>query len=291
MSRAARGGGVGSAIAAALVAALASSPAAARAGEATTTLFADGVGRYGPAGAMLFAGVARRWSEEDGPSALARGRYAQASAAAGANAAYAQAALAAEWVPWSVLQLKLEYDLYGFFGANGALLRLPSKDAKFGTSELDALAGHEESGVGHRVMFSPVVRARLGRLVFRNQTDLDWYALSRTPGWYYEPEYDTLLARRDWLVANRTSILADLGGEPGGATLLAGPTYDVTRAGAAAIVRQRVGVALFFAPAGARLGFDRVSVYALGGVNLSDRNRPGEPFGVLGFTGQLDVGR
>jgi hypothetical protein len=277
--------------AAVLVAALASSPVTASAGEATTTLFAEGVGRYGPAGAMLFTGVARRWSEEDGASVLARGRYAQVSAAAGVNAAYAQAALAVEWVPLAVLQLRLEYDLDGFFGAHGALLRLPSKDARFGTSELRALAGHEESGVGHRVMFSPVVRARLGRLVLRNQTDLDWYAFARPAGWYYESEYDTLLARRDWLVANRTVLFADLlDGRPG-ATLLVGPMYDVTRSDAAAIVRQRTGAALFFAPAGAWLGFDRVSVYALGGVNLSDRNRAGEPFAVLGLSGQLDLDR
>jgi hypothetical protein len=31
-------------------------------------------------------------------------------------------------------------------------------------------------------------------------------------------------------------------------------------------------------------------VYAVAGVNLSDRNREGEPFAVLGLGGDLDVG-
>jgi hypothetical protein len=72
---------------------------------------ADAVGRYGPAGGMLFIGAARRWTEADGPSALTRGRYAQVGASAGVNPAYAQGSLVAEWVPIAVLQLKLEYDV------------------------------------------------------------------------------------------------------------------------------------------------------------------------------------
>jgi hypothetical protein len=32
-------------------------------------------------------------------------------------------------------------------------------------------------------------------------------------------------------------------------------------------------------------------VYALAGVNLSDRNREGEPFAILGFGGDLDIAR
>ena len=112
--------------------ALAALAAEARAADATTTVSADAVGRYGPAGGMLLVGVAPRWSEADGPSALARGRYAQIGATAGVNPAYAQGSLAAEWVPLAPLQLRLAYDIDGFFGANGSLLRLPSRHARFG---------------------------------------------------------------------------------------------------------------------------------------------------------------
>ncbi len=77
----------------------------------------------------------------------------------------------------------------------------------------------------------------------------------------------------------------------GDETFLIGPTYDVTFAGAAGIVRQRLGAAVYWAPGARWLGFDRTRAYALAGVNLSDRNRKGEPFVVLRLGGDLDVGR
>ncbi len=278
---------VGAALTLALTLALA--PVAARGGEATTTVSADLAGRYGPAGLWLSAGVARRWPREDGASALARGRYAQVGLAAGVSPALAQGTLAAEWVPLAPLQLRLQYDLQGYFGANGVLLELPSEDARFGDGALDALSGREAAGVGHRVMFSPVLRARLGRLVLRSQTDLCWYALSSRPGWYHEVEYDTLLARQDWLVDSATVVFVELLGGRAGTSLLLGPLYEVTRSGAAAIVRQRVGSALYLSLAGRRLGLDRVRLYALAGVNLTDRNREGEPFAALGVGGDLEL--
>lgn len=274
--------------AAALGLALSLVPVTARGGPATTTVSADLAGRYGPAGLFLSAGVARRWAREDGPGPLARGRHAQVGLSAGVSPALAQGTLSAEWIPVAPLQLRVQYDLQGYFGAYGSLLELPSADARFGDDELDALDGEEVAGVGHRLAFSPVLRARLGPLLLRNQTDLCWYALSSRPGWYHEAEYDTLLARRDWLVANATVLFAELLGRTG-ASLLVGPMYEVTRSGAAAIVRQRVGAALYLAPAGRRLGLDRVRVYALAGVNLSDRNREGEPFAALGVGGDLEL--
>jgi hypothetical protein len=273
-----------------LAAAVMLAPACAAAAGATSTFFADAVGRYGPAGLMVFAGGALRWPQDDGPSLLTRGRYAQLGASLGANPAYAQGSIAGEWVPVAPLQLRLQYDAFAFFGANGALLRFPSRDSKFGPEELDALRGKEQTGIGHRMSFSPVVRARIGRVIVRNQTDLDWYRLSSSSGWYYEWEYDTLLAENDWLVANRTALMMELWRGAEDATLVVGPMFDVTRAGAARIVRERLGASAYWAPAARCLGLDRPRVYALAGVNLSDRNREGEPFALLGFGGEFDVG-
>ncbi len=139
-------------------------------------------------------------------------------------------------------------------------------------------------------MFSPVLRAKVGRLVIRNQSDVDRYVLSRSSGWYYEWEYDTLLAASDWLIANRTALMVELWRGAKDATLLVGPMYDITRAGAAKIIRQRVGLSAYWAPAARWLGFDRPKVYALAGVNLSDRNREGEPFALLGVGGDFEFG-
>ena len=275
-------------LAAAAATLLAAAPALPR--DATTTLSADAIGRYGPRGISVSAGVARRWTRDDGPSPLARGRYAQVGAVLGLNPAWTQGTLAAEWVPVAPLQLVLQYDAFAFFGAYGALLRLPSPDSRFGAGEISALGGAERTGVGHRLLFTPVLRAKLGRVVVRSQTDLAWYRLSDAKGWYYESEYVTILSENDWLVANRTAVLVELWRGAGSATLLAGPMYDVTRAGAARIVRQRAGAAAFWSPAARWLGIDRPRVYALAGVHLSDRNLQGKPFAVIGLGGDLDIG-
>jgi hypothetical protein len=287
--RRALGAGRGALASAALLGTLALVPTRSSASVGTTMISADVVGRHGPAGVMLFAGGARRWTQEDGRSPLEQGRYVQLGASVGVNPAYAQGSVAAEWVPVAVLQLRLQYDAFAFFGANGALLQLPSKDAAFGRDDLDALSGEEEARLGHRVMFSPVLRAKLGPIVLRNQTELDWYRLSGTDGWYYEWEHDTLLDESDWLIANGTTVFFELWDGPGEATFLAGPTYDLTRAGGAGITRQRAGVSLYFAPTARWLGLHRVRVHALAGVNLSDRNREGQPFAVLGLGGDLDL--
>ncbi|HSN13696.1 MAG TPA: hypothetical protein VLT61_03635 [Anaeromyxobacteraceae bacterium] len=275
-------------LAAAAAALLSASPAAA--GEARTSLFADAIGRYGPLGISVSAGVARRWTRDDGPSPLARGRYAQLSATLGVNPAWTQGSLTAEWVPIAPLQVYVQYDAFAFFGAYGSLLRLPSADSGFGSEEIEALRGREQAGVGHRVLLTPVLRAKVGRLVVRSQTDLAWYRLSATAGWYYESEYVTILSENDWLLANRTAVMVELWRGEGTATLLAGPMYDVTRAGAARIVRQRAGAAAFWSPAARWLGIDRPRVYALAGVHLSDRNLQGKPFAVIGLGGDLDIG-
>jgi len=273
-----------------LVSALTLSPWRAAA-QAKTIVSVDGVGRVGPAGIMLSVGVARRWLPEDSASPLARGRYLQLGLSANANPAYAQGSASIEWVPLAPFQLRLEYDAFGFFGTNGSLLRFPSASSKFGKAEIDALSGKEESGLGHRVMFNPVLRAQLGWLVLRNESEASWYRMSARTGWYYEWEHDTLVGETDWLLANRTTAFLELWRGRGEARLLAGPMYDLTRAGSADITRHRVGVSAYFEPAGRWLGFDRVRLYALAGVNVVDRNRPGDPFALFGLGGDIDFDR
>jgi len=264
-------------------------PAGVAAAGPATTVSVDAAGRLGPTGVGAEGGVAWRWAREDGASPLARGRYVQLGPTLGVNPAWAQAGVAVEWVPVAVLQLRLGYDAFAFFGANHSLLRFPSGDARFGRAELAARSSAEETGIGHRASARPVLRAKLGPVVLRSQTDLHGYALSRIPGWYYESEYDTLLRETDWLLANRTAAMAELWRGAGEATLLAGPMFEVTRAGAARLVRRRAGAAAFWAPAARWLGFDRLRLYALAGVVLADRNRRGEPFAVLGFGGDADL--
>ncbi len=258
-------------------------------GGARTTVYADLFALAAPDGVMLTVGVLRHWDLEERESPLLRGRYVETGISAGANPAYAQGALFAEWVPVAPLQLRAQYDAYGFFGRSGALLRFPSATSRFGKAEIDAAAGSEEQGLGHRLLLSPTLRAQVGRIVLRSQTDLAWFALSSAPGWFYEMEYDTLLAKRDFLIFNRSAFLVELWRGAGEATFLAGPAYEVTHAAKAGITRQRVEGVLFWSPAD-RLGVvQRPRLLAMGGVNLVDRNRRYQPFAVVGLGADLDL--
>lgn len=256
---------------------------------ARTTLRVDAFARAAPDGLMLVVGAARRWSPPDAGPLLRRGRYVELGASAGVNPAYTQGAAHVEWVPLAPLQLRAQYDVYGFFGRAGALLRFPSASSPFGDDAVKARVGTETSGLGHRFLLSPVLRARAGPIVLRSQTDLAWFVLPPSPAWTYEWEYDTLLADRDFVVSNRSTVLVELWRGAGEATLLAGPGYEVTYAAGADLTRQRAEAVLFWSPAD-RLGpVARPRLLAVAGVNLVDRNRRHDPFALLGVGADLDL--
>ncbi len=258
----------------------------AHAADSTVVVTADAIGRAGPAGVVLVVGAAHRWVELDGLSPLERVRYVELHASAAVSPAQGEGSIGAEWVPIAPLQLRLDYTAFGYFGANGSRVSFPSPEARFGQSELDALSGREEKGFGHRVRVSPVLRARVGKLVIRNQFDVDWYRMSGTPGWYYEAENDTLLSQSGFLLLDRAAVLYEWPAA-GKSSLLLGPTYEVTHAFDTRLTRQRVGAAVFFSFGPTWLGLENARLFALGGVNMQDRNRDGKPFAVFGFGGDL----
>jgi len=259
------------------------------AAESRTTLQSDLFARAAPGGVMLVTSVYRRWGLEDGASPLLRDRYVQLGASVGVNPAYTQGGPHVEWQPLAVLQLRAQYDFYGFFGANGALLRFPSASSRFGGSEIDAASGSATGGLGQRLLLTPVLRARVGPVVLRSQTDLGWFFLSPGGSWFYDWEYDTLIARHDFVVSNRSAVLCELWRGTGEAAFMVGPGYEVTHAAKAGITRQRVEAVAFWSPV-ARLGvFARPRAFAVAGVNLVDRNRAGDPFGVFGVGADLDL--
>jgi hypothetical protein len=254
-----------------------------------TTFSTDFVARVAPGGVMLSTGVARRWSARDEDSLLLRGRYLEVGATVGVNPAYSQGSVHVEWVPVAPVQLRAQYDIYGYFGANGALIHFPSAGASFGDAELKAAAGSETAGMGQRLLLSPVLRARAGPVVLRSQTDVACFALPQTSAWTYEWEYDTLLADRDLVVSNRSAVLLELWRGAGEATLLAGPGYELTHAARADITRQRAEGVLFWSPADVFGLLSRPRLFAVAGVNLVDRNRSHEPFAVIGAGADLDL--
>jgi hypothetical protein len=237
---------------------------------------------------MVSAAVLRRWGVADGDGALVRGRYLELGGAVGVNPAYLQGSGHVEWVPIALLQLRAQYDLYGFFGANGALLRFPSASSRFGDADIKAARGSENTGLGHRLLISPVLRIRVGRALLRSQTDVAWFALSSSSGWFYEWEYDTLVARHGLVISNRTALLGELWHGAGDAMLLVGPGYEVTRSTTADLTRQRVEGVVFWSPVETFGSFARPRLFVVAGVNLVDTNRRHDPFAVFGVGADLD---
>lgn len=253
------------------------------------TVHADLVTRLNPAGLMLTVGGFRDWLTVRDRAADRVSSYLRGGLMAGINPAYGQASAYVEWMPALFATLRLQSDLYGFLGTNGALLSFPEGDARFGADEIDALAGREERGVGRRFLVQPTIRAKAGPLIIRNQTDLARYRFDGKGPFFYEGEYDTLLKDGDVLLANRTDVLYAGWQRGKGAILLFGPFYEVTRADAADLTRQRLGAELFWIAADSLWSLDRPRIYSQAGVYRRDRNRQDEGFLALGCGFDLDL--
>jgi hypothetical protein len=252
-------------------------------GDAETVYHADMVTSMNPDGIMLIVGGFRRWS---GPLDREYGIPSssnQLGFTLGVSPAYAKASAYDEWQPAIFAQLRLQYDLYRFFGENGALLSFPSADSKYGKHEVDALSGKEETGWGQRVMFQPVITAKAGPVIIRNTTDLAYYRSGGRGPYFLEWEYDTLLKDGDFLLNNRTAFLMAAWKGSRFETLLAGPFYEITHGSRADITRQRSGVQVFWSHAESIGSFSHPRVYAQIGINLQDRNRDKEAFLTAGL--------
>ncbi len=254
-----------------------------------TVVHADLVGAANPEGFMLVVGAYRRWISMFDKIEAIPSSYLQAGTMLGINPALAQASIYGEWMPAIFAQLRLQYDLYGFFASNGALLSFPSARSRFGNDEIDALKGQEESGLGHRLLLQPTLRGKVGPLYLRNQTDLAYYRFDGRGPFFFEREYDTLLKDGDFLVANRSHVLFEAWKGTANEILLAGPFYEVTHAVDATLTRQRVGAALYWVPKERLWSLSRPRFYAEIGYNVQDRNRGHEAFGVFGVGFDYDL--
>jgi hypothetical protein len=254
-----------------------------------TALQADLVGIANPEGFSLVVGAYRRWISEFDKVEAIPSSYLQAGTMLSINPAYAQGSVYGEWMPALFAQFRLQYDLYGFFGASGALLSFPSATSRFGNDEIDALKDQEESGVGHRIFLQPTLRGKVGPVYLRNQTDLGYYWFDARGPYYFEREYDTLLKSGDLLAVNRTHALFEAWKGRDSEILLAGPFYEVTHAADASITRQRLGAAFYWVPMERVWSLSRPRFYAEVGYNMQDRNRGHQAFAVFGIGFDYDL--
>lgn len=188
--------------------------------------------------------------------------------------AFANAGAHLEWLPIAVLQLRLQYDRYHFFGRHGSLLRYSSGSEAFGDDEIEARQGEEKSGNAGRLLFQPILRAQIGGFIFRNKTDVALFDFSGPGPYYHEWEYDTLLKTHDRLVRNQTLLLYET--RYRGKTLLLGPLYEHMRSFHAGLKRKRLALSGYLIYQNPLHGLQQPRLWLQLGRYLTDRNREGE---------------
>lgn len=216
-------------------------------------------------------------------SPLWDGLYTQGGLQLSMTPAFGKIGAHIEWLPIGILQLRLQYDHYRFFGQHGSRLSYGSGDEAFGDKEIEARKGEEETGTGNRVLLQPTLQMKFGRYIVRDRIDYAAYTFSGEGPFYHEWEYDTLLSTSDHLFANQLMIFYEFIPRSNGKYLLFGPYHEYVRASHAKLVRRRIGANLYYEPASEYLGFNQPRIWAQAGRNLQDRNRDDELFFVVGI--------
>lgn len=245
-------------------------------------IYIDTLVLHNPLGVVGLAGALFQRPYRFSPRYEAVSASIQAGAEVGLNPAYAQMAAHVEWMPWIVALIRLQYDFYAFFGANGALLSFATHTQAFGDDAINERSGDEEPSVGHRVKLSPTLRAKLGPLVIRNTIDFAGYSFYGRGPYFYEWEFDTLLDQNDGVFNERLNLLLELWSKGQAATFLVGPVYELTYAVKTQIRRQRAGVQVLWIPRDQLGGWGQFRIYLQTGVNIEDRNRKNQIYAIIG---------
>lgn len=211
------------------------------------------------------------------------GLYRQGGFQINVTPAFGRIGAHAEWLPIAILQLRLQYDRYHFFGQYGSQLSYGAGDEPFGDKEIETRKGEEKTGTGNRILFQPTLQMKFGRYIVRNRIDYAVYTFSGKGPFYHEWEYDTLLKTSDNLFANQLMFFYEFISKSNGKRLLFGPYHEYVRASHAKLVRTRMGANLYYSPMAKYLGFNQPRIWAQAGWNLRDRNRDDEFFFVTGI--------
>lgn len=259
------------------------------ANEVQTIVQADLAAQSNPEGLMVSLGGFRRWIGGTDKALGIPSSYLQTGFGLGTTPAYGRVSLHAEWLAAIFAKLRVQYDLYRFYGVNSSLLSFPSATAPFGRADVDALKGAEEAGNGSRLLIRPTLYAKAGPVLIVNQTDLAYFHFTGRGPYFLEWTYETLLRDGDRVLENRTNFLFQIIQGPGDISLLAGPYYEIMHAAAADLERQRGGVMAYWVPWDAVGALKRPRFYAQFGRYIEDRNRKSEYTAALGMGFDLDL--
>jgi|GEM_PF-1299944 len=208
------------------------------------------------------------------------------------NPAYGQAGAYLEWMPITILQLHVQLDRYLFFGQYGALMAFDDRNARFGDRALRTHQGKEMTGDANRLLLQPTFTLTAGRMVLSNETDYAFYSFepndAQTGAYFWELEYDTLLKKRDRLIADTLSLLYEF--DPGKKqSLLIGPYYEVVHAYGSRLTRQRMGISFDYELPTGHGRWQRPRLYLQTGANVQDRNAQGQLYLVGGIGADFDM--
>lgn len=257
--------------------------------EIQTILESDIAAQSNPDGLMVSLGGYRRWIRGTEKDLGIPSSYLQTGVGLGTTPAYGRASVHAEWLAAVFAKLRVQYDRYRFYGVNAGLISFPSATASFSRADVDALKGTEEAGNGSRLLFRPILYAKVGPVIIVNQTDFAYFHFTGKGPYYLEWTYETLLQDGDSVVENRTSFLVQFMKGPGDTALLAGPYYEILHTAAANLKRQRAGIMAKWTPWNAVRSLQRPRFYAQIGHYLEDRNREGEYMATIGMGFDLNL--
>lgn len=250
-------------------------------------LDADLEGAYRPIAVDLSSEAWYRYIYRNDASRLWDGLYIKGGGALDINPAYGRVGAYVEWMPVAILILRAEFDRYAFFGTNGSLLIYTDSSAPFGVADYKARRGQEVAAGADRIMLQPTLQVEIGSWMLVNQASFARYDFQHSGPYFWEQEYDTLLARHDRLFADDLSLLYDFAREAKAEHLLVGPSLEVVHASGANLTRTRAGLSLYFEPHARVHAADyqiRPRFYFQLGVNTQDRNQDGRLY-VLGGIG------
>jgi hypothetical protein len=215
--------------------------------------------------------------------------YLQTGLGINISPAYGQTETHVEWMPWMFLSLRVQYDYYHYFGAYGSLLSFNSAKSPFGDDVVDNRSD-EKTASGQRFMLRPTLQGKIGKIIFRSQTNLAYYTFSGRGPYFLEQEYYTLLKDRDSLIDNQTQFLYQAWqGQGKDQMLLAGPYYEITCARSARITQKKIGGLLYWVPTESIWGLNRPRVAMQAGYHLQDPDRKGQMFVAIDLGFDIDL--
>lgn len=246
--------------------------------------YGDLAGRINPKGLVFLTGFQYRKVYRYDERLKLEGAYWQTGLGLGLSPAARQAGAHLEWMPWSVLPLRLQYTYFKFSGSSGGLLSFPSSRASY-SDEVRDRREDEETGWAQRTSFQPTLQLKIKRFIFRNQTEVSYFQFYGRGPYFLELEEDNLLKEKDLVLANRTQVFWVLNPNRADNLMLIGPLYEITRVRDSGIRQQKLGVGFYWEPPLKLSASGRLYLGLKTGYHLEDPNRQGQMFVVaaVGF--------